>query len=82
MSGVNIEIDVYGIDAIQRALNYLAQAGEDLREPLDGIGEHLLNAHLKRWEREQSPEGIPWEPLSEQYTARKRQERPTAGTPA
>ena len=80
MAGVNIEIDVHGTDAIQRALKHIAQAGEDLSEPLGDIGEHLLNSHRKRWELERSPEGIPWAPLSEQYAARKRQERPAAGT--
>ena len=79
MAGVNLQIDVRGADAIQKALNRIAQAGRNLHEPLGDIGEHLLNTHRKRWELEISPDGIPWEPLSEQYAARKRQKRPAAG---
>ena len=80
MAGVNIQIDIRGADAIQKALSRIAQAGGNLREPMGDIGEHLLNSHRKRWELEQSPDGIPWEPLSEQYAERKRQKRPAAGT--
>ena len=79
MAGVNIEIDVRGTDVTQKALNRIAQAGRNLRESLGDIGERLLNSHPKRWALEPSPDGIPWEPLSEQYAERKRQERPAAG---
>ena len=80
MAGVNIQIDVRGAEPIQKALNRLAQADRDLRQPLNDVGEHLLNTHRKRWELEQSPDGVPWEPLSEGYAVQKRQKRPAAGT--
>lgn len=80
MAGVSLQIDIRGADPIQKALSRIARAGQDLREPLGDIGEHLLNAHRRRWELEQSPNGIPWEPLSEQYAEQKRQARPAAGT--
>ena len=79
MAGVRIEIDIQGVDAISKALRRLIDAGRDLSEPLQDMGEHLLNAHRERWEREVSPDGIPWEPLSEAYTTRKRRKRPAAG---
>ena len=79
MAGVNLQIDLYGADAIQKALNRIAQAGRNLREPLGDMGEHLLNTHRERWVLEKSPDGIPWEPLSERYAARKRRKRPAAG---
>ena len=79
MAGVNLQIDLRGADAIQKALNRIAQAGRNLREPLGDIGEHLLNTHRERWALEKSPDGIPWEPLSEGYVERKRRKRPAAG---
>ena len=79
MAGVNVQIDVRGADAIEKALKRIAQTGRDLRQPLGDIGEHLLNTHRERWGLEKSPDGIPWEPLSELYAERKRQKRPAAG---
>ena len=79
MAGVSLKIDTQGGDAIQKALNRIAQSGRNLREPLGDIGEHLLNSHRKRWALEKSPDGVPWEPLSEQYAERKREKRPAAG---
>ena len=79
MAGVRIEIDVRGGDAIGKALRRLVDAGRDLSEPLHDMGEHLLNAHRERWDRQVSPDGVPWEPLSEAYAARKRRQRPAAG---
>ena len=78
MAGVNLQIDVRGADTIQKALSRIAQEGGNLRESLGDVGEHLLNRHRKRWEHEQSPDGIPWEPLAEQYAERKRQARPSS----
>ena len=43
------------------------------------MGEHLLNSHEARWPREVSPDGTPWQPLSEPYATRKRRLRPNAG---
>ena len=79
MAGVSIEIDVHGASAIEKALNRLARTGRDLDQPLKDIGEHLLGVHKERWQRQESPEGIPWEPLSEAYARRKRGEKPNAG---
>ena len=78
MADVNIEIDIREAGAIQKALNRISRAGQNLRDPLSDIGEHLLNSHRKRWGLKQSPDGAPWEPLSELYAARKRQKRPAA----
>ena len=80
MAGVTIDVDIRGADAISKALNRMVRAGQNLREPLGDIGEHLLNTHRKRWALEQSPDGTPWEPLSEQYAEQKRKKRPAAGT--
>ena len=57
------------------------KGGQNLREPLGDIGEHLLYAHRKRWDVEQSPDGIPREHPSEKYAERKRRMRPAAGIP-
>lgn len=79
MAGVTIQLDLQGEEAITKAFRRLVDAGRDLSEPLHDMGEHLLNAHRDRWDRGVSPDGIPWEPLSEPYASRKSRKRPAAG---
>ena len=79
MAGVTLSIDLEGEETVVKTFRRLVESGRDLREPLGDMGEHLLNTHLERWRRGVSPEGVPWEPLSEAYAARKRQKRPNAG---
>ena len=79
MAGVKITIDLQGQEAIDQTLRRLARAGHNLRPLLGDVGEHLLNAHRERWEREVAPDGTPWEPLSEPYATRKRSQVPNAG---
>ena len=79
MAGVTITLDVLGQERVSKALNRLLRAGANPDDALRDMGEYLLNAHRQRWAQQQAPDGTPWEPLSEQYAARKRAKRPAAG---
>lgn len=73
MAGINIQFDSgKALDAIHAA----AQAVEHPSELFHGIGEYLLIAHRERWDRQQSPDGTPWSPLSPRYMRRKAKLRP------
>ena len=79
MAGVTSTLDVLGQERVSKALNRLLRASANPDDALRDMGEYLLNAHRQRWAQQQAPDGTPWEPLSEQYAARKRAKRPAAG---
>ena len=79
MAGVRITVDFEGAEAVSRALRRIAEAGQNLEPALADIGEHLVNSHQERWHLEQSPDGVPWAPLSADYAEWKRRKRPSAG---
>ena len=79
MAGVRITVDFQGAEAVSRVLRRLADAGAHLEPALADIGEHLVNSHQERWHLEQSPDGVPWAPLSEEYAEWKARKRPNAG---
>lgn len=73
MAGAAISIDYEFNDRkILDALQGLADAGEDMGAVFTDIGEGLLNSHRDRFERQESPDGEPWAPLSPKYRARKK----------
>ncbi|ATM00634.1 phage virion morphogenesis protein [Aeromonas sp. CA23] len=71
MAGSFIAISHHGIVDAYQLLDQLYQRTGDLSEPLADIGEGLALSHRDRWDEQESPEGEPWAPLSEQYRARK-----------
>ena len=76
MAGVRIRIDAQGAGEADRALRRLGDVAANLDDPLREIGEVLLVSHKERFRRGRSPDGVPWEPLSEAYAARKAERRP------
>lgn len=66
MTGSSLSIDIEIDDRqIQAALRRLAAAGADLKPAFAEIGEYLDLATRERFDREQAPDGTPWEPLSD-----------------
>lgn len=56
-----LEVQLQDLDATS-ALRKLTDACEDLRKPLEAIGEHLRLETLNRFERQVDPDGQPWKP--------------------
>jgi len=75
MSGAAVNIDITGQDRVVQALNDIERLGADLKPALADIGEYLMLAHEERFDAQESPEGEAWEPLSEQYKARKKRNK-------
>jgi len=57
--------------AFNRALSRLARATERPEPVLRGIGEYLRNSTSDRFKTQTDPDDRPWQPLSEDYQARK-----------
>jgi len=73
MGGTRIVIDT------RKAQSRLGELLARLREPRAGlalIGERLFRRAKESFEKQQSPEGIPWQPLSKRYAEFKAQRRP------
>lgn len=69
-SGYQLEIDDREVlAALQRLV------GASLEPAFRDIGEYLINSTQERFERQESPDGTPWAPLSPKYQARKRKNR-------
>lgn len=76
MSGSSLKLDIhYSQREATDALRRLAVAGGDMEPAFRDIGEALLNSHQERFERQESPDGDRWEPLSDRYLARKKKNR-------
>jgi phage virion morphogenesis protein len=75
VAGVHIEIDDR---ELKEALGKLISKCGDASLALRDIGEYLLLSHDKRWDREVSPDGVPWAELSPVTLARKQKLRPGA----
>lgn len=68
----SVKIDINYDDAqIAKALRQLQEATGNLKPVFEDIGEYLDLSHRERWDREEAPDGTPWEPLSPRYRARK-----------
>lgn len=74
MAGTSIKIELDD-QRINQALDQLIRAGVSLAEPLAEIGEQLLANTKDRFETGQSPDGVPWEPLSDRYIKSKRKQK-------
>lgn len=74
MAGSSIKITTQGDRAISEVLQQLLEQSQDLTLALNDIGEYLLETHQQRFIDQQTPDGIPWEPLSPTTLARKRRD--------
>ncbi|OZS41961.1 phage virion morphogenesis protein [Photobacterium sanguinicancri] len=72
MVGVNYSIRLDGIEHIRERINELLTRGQNLEPAFQDIGEMLLLSHNERWAKQESPDGQPWQPLSEGYKKRKK----------
>lgn len=79
MAGAHLDVDVIGLDRVQRVLARLSEASRDVDPILRDIGEHLLSETKDRFSDEVDPSGRPWEPLSPAYAEDKARKRPNAG---
>jgi len=61
MSGVSLEIKIDDVE-IQRALEGLLQAGQDLTPAMDEAGSALVTSILMNFENETDPDGNKWLP--------------------
>lgn len=76
MAGSSLRLDIhYSQREVTETLHRLAAAGGDMEAAFRDIGEALLNSHQERFERQESPDGARWEPLSDRYQARKKKNR-------
>ncbi|SHO58788.1 phage virion morphogenesis protein [Vibrio quintilis] len=71
MAGVHYTLTPDGLETIQKRLNQLKQRGDNLQPLFADIGELLLLSHDERFRQQVSPDGEPWQPLSEHYRKRK-----------
>lgn len=73
MAGASVTIDYHFDDReVIDAFNRLIQFGGDSEALFADIGEYLLISHEERFERQEAPDGTPWEPLNPKYQARKK----------
>lgn len=70
MAGVRLEYEIND-ETVRRALQELARRGGNAQPAMAAIGEDLLRSHRARFDAQESPEGEPWAPLSDDYKARK-----------
>ena len=79
MAGAHIDIDVVGLERVQRVIARLSEASQDVDPILRDIGEYLLAETKDRFATEADPSGRPWEALMPAYAEEKRKRRPNAG---
>ncbi|MGU3161019.1 phage virion morphogenesis protein [Vibrio cholerae] len=70
MAGVRYAVRIND-DEIHQRLNKLLEKGTDLTPAFATIGEDLLISHHQRFMDQESPDGVPWAPLSETTQALK-----------
>lgn len=64
MAGAHIDITTTGMAELLRGLQGLEHSAQHLEPAMRDIGEYLIEAHHQRWGQAQSPDGVPWAPLS------------------
>ena len=74
-SSISLEYRTIGDREVSRAFERLVRAGKNTQTLSADIGEYLLSSHEQRFIDQESPDGEPWEPLSEAYIKRKRKNR-------
>ncbi len=73
MAGASVAIDYqFNDQEVIDVFNRLIQFGGDAEAMFYDIGEHLLISTEERYQRQEAPDGTPWEPLSPKYQARKK----------
>ncbi len=70
MAGANVSIAISD-RALRATIKRLQRAGADLEAVWRDVGEYLLISTRERFDREQAPDGTPWEPLAESTLRRK-----------
>lgn len=65
MAGARIEIELKGLDRVQKRLNELARRLENPTDAFYEIGEYVVDRTIERIEAGVSPDGTPWPPLTE-----------------
>lgn len=70
MAGVSIDFEIND-ERVRRALKELSRRGGDAEPAMAAIGEDLQRSHRARFDAQVSPEGQPWQALSDEYKARK-----------
>ena len=71
----SLHVEISGLTEAGRRLKRAADAGRDLTPLMSEIGEYLVRSTKERFNTETDPTGKPWAPLSEEYRARKKQNR-------
>lgn len=61
--GLTLEIET--IDALGPTLRRMREAALDLTEPMADLSAEFLSDHIRRFEAEVDPEGVPWKPSQE-----------------
>lgn len=74
MAGTSIKIELDD-QRINKVLDQLIRAGVSLAEPMAEIGEQLLANTQDRFDAQESPDGVPWAPLSDKYLKSKRKRK-------
>ncbi len=74
MAGTSIKIELDD-RRINKVLDQLIRAGVSLAEPMAEIGEQLLANTQDRFDAQESPDGVPWAPLSDKYLKSKRKRK-------
>jgi phage virion morphogenesis protein len=75
VAGAKFNVEISGAEEVKAALERLGQKAGNLAPVFRDIGEYLLLAHDERFREQQSPQGDPWEPLSDKYKARKKRNK-------
>jgi phage virion morphogenesis protein len=76
MAGVSITIDIDDREVQAQLARLLQFGGARMREFFLDAGPELVRTTRERGERQVSPDGVPWVPLSEDYAAWKAKKRP------
>lgn len=72
MAGAALAINIEFDDRqVREAMKSLERAGGNLEPAFQDIGEYLLISHRERYDKEQAPDGTPWEPLADSTLRRK-----------
>lgn len=64
MAGAHIDLELEQFEPVLARLNQLASRGNDLSPIFTEIGEYLQLSHRDHFDKQQSPDGQPWEQLS------------------
>ena len=70
MAGAKYRIELDD-EVLRRTLRELPERATNLAPALKDIGEHLQESTDRRFDRRESPDGTPWDPVSERYARRK-----------